>query len=126
VTSTCSTAATPTPSGGVIQDGTYALQSVTFYGPCPTFLPTDRILWVICGNAWETAQETTTNGTTSSLRVSLTTAIQSTSIQGAIGCESPGTSGGTTTWGYDASPGHLALYVQWGGGTVSVDSYTRQ
>jgi len=35
ITSTCSTAAAPVASGGTIEDGTYVLETSTYYGSCP-------------------------------------------------------------------------------------------
>ena len=132
IQSTCSTAAAPVASGGTIEDGTYVLEASTYYGGCPGATPQRRITWVICGNAWETVQEDqrvagNPDGGLITERVGFSmVTLAAASIQARIGCwNAPGTAQPGAIWGYDATPGHLALYISTSPG-VLVDSFRKQ
>ncbi|HEU5480538.1 MAG TPA: hypothetical protein VFU90_11920, partial [Candidatus Tumulicola sp.] len=61
IVATCSNASAPQPMGGTIIDGTYVLQSMTIYGTCPPNGEIGRFIWLVCGDAWTSAQETPTS-----------------------------------------------------------------
>ena len=132
ITSTCSTAAAPVASGGTIEDGTYVLETSTYYGSCPVAMSQQRITWVICGSSWETVQEVqriagNPDGGLIIERVGFSpVTLDAASIQARIGCwNAPGTAQPGVIWGYDATPGHLALYISTSPG-VHVDSFRKQ
>jgi hypothetical protein len=127
VTEACSSGSVPAPQGGTIQDGTYLLESVTYYGPCPATLTQDRVVWVICGNRWDSAQVIGSATTTYDVSVSAGDASSALSVD--VMCPLPGAS---FAYSYDATPGHLSLHFLVPGQpagqpvTTEVDSYTRQ
>jgi len=131
ITSTCSTDPAPVARGGVVEDGTYVLDSATTYGNCAAGAGQQRITWVICGNAWETVQEvqSVSGNPDAGLiteRIGLSVTPQQTSVMGSIGCWNvPGTGPSAVTWDYDATPGHLSLYIKLNPG-VRVDSFTKR
>jgi hypothetical protein len=51
ITPTCMNSEPPQMQGGTIEDGTYVLQSVSYYGTCPSIQPT-LTNWFIAGDAW--------------------------------------------------------------------------
>lgn len=121
---TCSDASVPTTHGGVIEDGTYILESATYYGVCPMpqNITRDQVTWTICGNAWQSSQ--------------LIGAMRPLSYNVIVG---PGDASASLTfdvtcppdptplvYGYDVTPGHLSLVPPSTGGTTEVDSYIRQ
>jgi hypothetical protein len=130
IRSTCSTAPAPQPSGGAIDDGVYVLDTVTFYGTCPTTAQ-QRTTWVVCGTSWQTVEEVekvsgNPDAGTLIQRVGLSVTRQSSSVIGNVGCwYGTGTGPSQVSWGYDASPGHLSLYIPFNPG-VRVDTFTRQ
>jgi hypothetical protein len=117
-------AVTPTPSGGLIADGTYLLHASRFYGLC-TGLDRQRITWVLCGDAWSTVQEDDIDGRTTTQNVDGNVAIGGTSFTFTPTCPAAGVP--VTTFGYDATPTTLRIYVYgYGTGRVRVDDFERQ
>jgi hypothetical protein len=111
----------PTPSGGTVEDGTYVLVGSTFYGESPP-AEQDRITWLVCGSAWETAQETRLNGGAPQLLLlDATVTATGTSLGVDVTC-GPRSS---TTFGFDASPGMLRLYVTGYAPGLRVDTLVR-
>jgi hypothetical protein len=96
----------PTPSGGTIADGTYVLTSSTYYGTCPQ-PEQDRITWSVCGDTWQTAQESTINGqkTVQVVDAMVTQSGMNLSIHVVCGPMQ------TLTFGYDATPTTLTLFT---------------
>jgi len=129
--STCSAAPVPSPSGGPIEDGTYVLDAMTFYGTCPAKAAQQRTNWVICGGSWQAVEEIERVGGNPDAglvteRVGVSTMLQATSVAGDVSCWfAPDTGPSRVSWGYDATPGHLRLYIPIAPG-VRVDSFTRQ
>jgi hypothetical protein len=131
IRSTCSPAPIPQPGGGSIDDGTYVLDTMTFYGTCPANAAQQRTTWVICGGSWQMIEELeriSGNPDAGLLteRVGVSMMLQPTSVTGDVVCWfAPGTGPSRVTWSYDATPGHLSLYIPIAPG-VRVDSFTRQ
>jgi hypothetical protein len=120
----CSTSPAPKPAGGPIADGTYRLASSTFYGSggdCPAG-ETDAITWVVCGKTWMVAETITLKGTTLSMSMNFSVNPAGHDLY------TTGTCGGMTmsTFGYDATPTGLRLYVSLGAGSVRVDTFKRE
>jgi hypothetical protein len=111
----------PTPTGGVIADGTYVLVSSRFHGPC--MLPeSNRITWSVCGGAWSTVQESTIAGNTTTQHVDGDATLRGTVLALQTTC---GT--GVSSTAFDATPTTLTLYYHgFGLGTVRVDGFVRQ
>jgi hypothetical protein len=120
---TCSDAAVPVAHGGTIADGTYFLETTTYYGTCPPpmLITQDRVTWIICGSQWESAQVIGTNSTNYDVMVSPGDAGAS-SLALNIVCPRPV----TIPWTYDVTPGHVSFFFPNGTGTIEVDSYARQ
>jgi len=114
----------PRPSGGgPVHDGQYVLTSSTFYGPCPA-PETDRITWLICGNSWQTVQESTLSAMTTNTFLNAFVSTSGSQANINLNCGQML----MTTFGYDATPTTLTLY-QPSGGDASigrVDKFTRQ
>lgn len=131
ITSTCSSASVPQPIGGTIEEGAYVLTSMTYFGTCPAAGAEERATWAICGASWETVQELERvsgkpDAGIVTQRLGLSVTVAATSIAGDIGCWSAtGAPPTAVSWGYDATPGHLALHIPVTPG-VRVDSYSRQ
>jgi hypothetical protein len=120
----CVPGSAPTPSGGMIEDGTYVLQSSSFYGGCPATGEYDRITWAICGSSWATVQESALTSGDHYLHINATAAVGGSNVSLTLDCAPPGTPG--ESFGFDATPGTLTLYVySYGSGEVRVDKFTR-
>src|SRR5215472_13300350 len=50
ITSTCSITSAPPATGGKVEDGTYVLDSMTYFGTCPTTPDVEADSWTICGS----------------------------------------------------------------------------
>lgn len=114
----------PMPTaGGAVENGQYVLTSSTYYGPCPA-PETDRITWLICGSSWQTLQESTLNGSTTSTHLNAVVSTSGSRATFDLNC-------GLTemmTFGYDATTTTLTLY-QPSGTSASVgrvDTFTRR
>ncbi len=134
LTAMCSPVAAPTPHGGTIETGTYVLDSMILYGPCQ--VEHERATWEICGSSWETIQESDRvtgdpDAGTDLQHFGVTTTQYSRSITATVECSSayadatPPATPTQVTWGYDATPGHLVLYIPMSPG-VRADSFTMQ
>jgi hypothetical protein len=117
--------------GGVIEDGTYVLESATYYGVCPMpeNITRDQVTWVVCGSNWQSSQligalPPATYG------VIVSPGDASTSLSFELTCSTPSpASKMPLLYGYDVTPGHLTLLTPpfgAGMGTFEVDSYVRQ
>jgi hypothetical protein len=131
IVSTCSTAAVPMPQGGAIQDGTYVLDAITYFGACPGAADFGRYTWQMCGSSWTTAQEVPRiagdlDAGFDVLRVSLAALVQNMTITLTVQCSSPGQISAPPPWGYTASAGALVFYIKQAGGAVRADSYRLQ
>jgi hypothetical protein len=111
----------PVPSGGTIVDGTYLLQSETFYGsPCST-PEQNRNTWLVCGSTWQTVQEHTPQGGSPQLSTfDLNVTHTGTNLQLQVLCGLPQMM--TLNFPYDATPTTLTLYVS----SQQVDVYALQ
>jgi hypothetical protein len=131
VGSTCSAAPIPSPGGGAIEDGTYVLDAMTFYGTCPANAAHQRTNWIICGGSWQAVEEIeriagSPDAGLVTERVGVSMMLQSTSAAGDVSCWfAPGTAPTRVSWGYDAAAGRLSLYIPIAPG-VRVDSFIRQ
>jgi hypothetical protein len=106
----------------VIHDGAYVLVAATYYGPCPA-AEQDRFSWLVCGSSWQTVEDFTTAGTTTTRQGNVSITATGTSLNAQFTCGATG----SVTYGYDATPTTLTLYVPDPGGTTGrVDTYTRQ
>jgi hypothetical protein len=119
----CSDAAVPVANGGTIQDGTYLLQSVTYYGACPPpgQVTQDRVTWVICGNQWQSAQLIGDASTNYNEMVSPGDAGPASLTLGES-CPGPRSFG----WKYDVTPGHIAFTFPSFANSIEVDTYGKQ
>ena len=119
---TCSDAGAPTPHGGTIVDGTYVLESATYYGVCPTApnVTQDRVTWVLCGDQWQSTQIIGT------MRSSFNV-VAGPGDAGAASIVITETCPVATAFGrsYDVTPGHLAFFFR-NGASLEVDTYMRQ
>jgi hypothetical protein len=80
VTSTCASGAPPAPQGGAVADGTYVLESATWYGSCPQ-AGTLQATLVTCGGVWNEAENVTAlDAAVNLLRVNFTAAIEDASV----------------------------------------------
>jgi hypothetical protein len=102
----CSSQSLPTGAGGTIRDGAYVLVASTYHGTCPA-AEVDRFTWLVCGRSWQTVEEATTGGTTTTRHGNVTVTATGASLNAQFTC---GATGGIT-YGYDASPTTLTLYV---------------
>ena len=113
----------PVPTGGAIADGTYLLALSTFYGsPCPS-QEQDRDTWLVCGTTWQHVQESTAQGTVTvnNYNFNVNPSGSNLMLQGICGFTM------TATFGYDATPTTLTLYVSGAGtGSGRVDVYNKQ
>lgn len=109
VSATCSMAEPPQATGGVIEDGVYALQSFTDYGVCPTSPDVTSTTWQICGNHWDVVQvglSVADGGPSAPERFNFITSVQAAAVDYTQTC------GATVTLGpraYTASPGQLTF-----------------
>ncbi len=135
VQATCSTAEPPQVQGGVVEDGTYVLQTFTYYGTCPPQAQVASTTWAICQDHWDVAQSVLLNpsnpeaGVTPVLRLNYTTSIQGSTVTFTSACVSNNvSSSGLSPRGYTATPGHLTfVYPDTSNpSTVFVSTYTRQ
>jgi hypothetical protein len=118
VASTCSGAEPPAATGGAIEDGVYVLDSVVYYGTCPTAATMTQATWYVCGSQWATAQ-----GFGTLEQLAATVVRGGTSLTATLTCG--GSS--TVTWQYSASPGQLALAIGTAStGNVRIETYARQ
>ena len=126
----CDSGAVPTPTGGTIHDGTYIMTSSTFYadgGVCPS-PEVDHTEWLICGENWQTAQDSTiSGGTTSSLDLNATVTAAGTQVTIDVTCGYP-TAQPPFVFSYDADDTTVHLYIGGAGTATSgrVDTLTRQ
>lgn len=131
IASTCSSGAAPTPQGGAIEDGTYVLDSMTYYGTCPSAPVHQSTTWIVCGQSWQSVQQFDRvtgdpDAGTQIERIGVTAQLQSSSITATVDCWYTDAAAPTqVTWTYDAAPGHLVLYIAENPG-VRADSFTRQ
>jgi hypothetical protein len=131
IVSTCSTAAAPTPQGGAIQDGTYVLDGITYYGACPREPDVGRYTWQICGSSWATAQEVPriSGAIDAGLVVQkfdVIASVQAEVLTVTPVCASMGTPPAPQTWRYTASPGQLVFYLSQTGAGMRADAYRPQ
>jgi hypothetical protein len=127
ITSTCSLTSAPPATGGKVEDGTYLLDSMTYFGTCPAAPDVEADSWTICGSEWDTRQET---GVPSVVRridttASFAGAVVTVSIHCIDVAPSTGTPSGSEVWGYDATPGRLVLHVPVMGGQ-RFDAYVKR
>jgi hypothetical protein len=119
---TCSDASAPTPHGGTIVDGTYVLESATYYGVCPSApnVTQDRVTWVLCGDQWQSTQIIGTMK--SSFNV-----VAGPGDAGDASIVITETCPVATALGrsYDVTPGRLAFFFP-NGASIEVDTYVRQ
>lgn len=111
----------PKPSGGTVEDGTYVLVSSTFYGEAAPS-EVDRITWRVCGPAWGTSQESRVDGGAPQLLLLDATVTASGTELGVDVTCGPRSS---TSFGFDASPGMLRLYVTGYAPGLRVDTLVR-
>lgn len=126
VTVQCETGAVPMPSGGTVVDGTYEMVSSRFFGPmCPSD-DVEQIVWATCGSAWATAEVLMTSSVpTTFLYADGVVTFSGTSVALAASCAT--TPSSSRTFGYDATPDSLTLYIYgYTGGGVRVDEFARQ
>ena len=127
VTSVCSSQPLPAAVGGVIEDGTYLLESLTYFaGVCPPSPDLERITWVVCGTQWELVEDlNATDGGSHIVRLNLTRETQGNLLSSNIICQ-PGTVQSTMgpAQAYTASPGHFVVQVKSPNGT-RVDSFVK-
>jgi hypothetical protein len=122
VTSTCSSAEPPQAQGGTVADGTYVLESVTWYGTCQ---PAEAVqsVWVVCGGLWDVA--TNAPGTDAGLiHTNYTSAVQGTAVTLNPICSSGGSMPGVMH-DYTVSGRHLAMTTSYGA-SILVSVYTLQ
>jgi hypothetical protein len=127
VDSACSSAEPPQPQGGTIQDGTYVLDSFTYYGGCMPDAPATTTTWVICGDHWDTAERfaSADGSNLPPLEINTLATVSGTTVDLAITCLSAGLSfSGFAPRGYTASPGHLMFIYSVTNGT-GVSTYTK-
>ena len=135
VMATCSQSEPPQPQGGTVEDGTYTLQTFTYYGVCPTSPDLASTTWSICGDQWDVAQlvpllsTDPDAGTAPVFRLNFATAVQGTSVSFQLSCVP--TSAAPIVLaprGYTASPGHLTfIYPDPSvAGRILVSNYARQ
>jgi hypothetical protein len=126
ITSTCSAASTPSPTGGNVEDGTYVLESMTYFGFCPAMPDVEADSWTICGTEWDTRQQTSAPPLVQ--RIDTTASFAGAVVTVLVHCVDigPGSGGGPVSevWGYDATPGHLVLHVPLGPGE-RFDAYVK-
>jgi hypothetical protein len=131
VQESCSDASVPMAQGGVIEDGTYVLESATYYGACPMpqNITRDQVTWVVCGSNWQSSQLIGTLAP-ATYAVTVSPGDASTSLSFELTCSSPSPPAKMPLlYGYDVTPGHLTLLTPPFGaglGTFEVDSYVRQ
>jgi hypothetical protein len=125
VTSTCSSDPLPATTGGVVEDGVYVLDALTYYaGQCPPSPDSEHITWVVCGTQWELAEDIlSTDGGVQVVRLNLDRPTQGNMVSSNITCQ-PGTPlpRMAPPQSYTASPGKFVVQIDSGHGT-RVDSF---
>lgn len=119
----------PEPQGGVIEDGTYVLQSSVIYGVCDAE-PASATTWSICGNEWMVAQMSYADGGSALYRVDYSATVGTSSVTLTPTCQvNTGNSEQTMTRGYTSSGGTLTFitsYTLSNGISVIVGTYAKQ
>jgi hypothetical protein len=117
VTAACSSAEPPQVTGGTIEDGTYVLNGIVYYGGCMTDISSDT--WVICGSQWYAAHHSqlpdSDGAVTPLLRTNVVATVQGTSVNLAVSCDSSLT---FAPRGFNASPGSLTFVYPVTNGTI--------
>jgi hypothetical protein len=135
IVSTCLSAEPPQPQGGMIEDGTYVLESIAFYGGCPSTPEATSTTWLLCGTHWDVAQLTPRSptdpdaGTLPILRLNFEVAVQLTSVSFTLACVPTDTSAlDLASRQYTATSTHLTFVYPAPSfaGATEVSVYARQ
>jgi hypothetical protein len=125
VVSTSSSATAPTAGGGSLTDGTYVLESSTYYGGSQAS-ETFQTTWVICGSHWDVAENfITADGGESSLAVNYLATVQGSSVTLNPTCSSIAGNDTAMTRSFTVS-GDQLTFIQSISGLTLVGSYVRQ
>jgi hypothetical protein len=125
ITIQCAAGTPPVPSGGNVVDGTYEMVSSTFFGSSCPMDDVEQIVWTTCGPYWTTAEILMGSVPKTLLYINGTVAFEGGGVTLTPSCST--NSVNITTFGYDATPTDLTLYVHgFQGGGVRVDEFVRQ
>jgi hypothetical protein len=128
ITSSCVPAALPPAEGGIVEDGTYVLQSLTYYGgPCPPSPDVERITWVVCGTQWELVEDLVApDGGVDVVRLNLARPAQGSMLTSNITCK-PGATKPVMAdpQAYTASPGRFSVQIKAASGT-RIDTFIKR
>jgi hypothetical protein len=93
-----------------VADGTYVLQSSTWYGVCQP-PETFQTTWVLCGNHWDVAQHVTTalDAGETSLQVNFISTVESPSVTVNPSCSSLAAYDVALTRDFTVSGSHLTF-----------------
>jgi hypothetical protein len=127
VATTCASGEPPEGQGGSIEDGSYVLESSTWYGACQA-VTNSAVTWNLCGTDWEVAETQFLDAGTSTLHVDYVATVGSTTVAIRPVCETL-VGVASMTRGYSASPGHFMFVTDYtfaNGNAVLVDAFVRQ
>ena len=122
VTPTCSTSEPPQPQGGTVEDGTYVLESATWYGGCQSS-QTVQTTWLLCEGLWDVVEKVI-DSDAGTVRVNYASAVQGTVVTLNPICSTEGALAGMDR-DFTASGGRLMLMTSYGA-SVLVGVYDRQ
>jgi hypothetical protein len=108
VTTSFSPGTVPQSQGGIVPDGTYVLQSSTYYdgsGASDTFQTT----WVICGDQWDVAYNVMTDGGAFRVHVNYTATLQGSEVALNPSCASMPSVNSPLTFGFSVSSGQITF-----------------
>jgi hypothetical protein len=127
VATTCASGEPPEAQGGSIEDGSYVLESSTWYGACQA-ATNSAVTWNLCGSDWEVAETQFSAAGTSTLHVDYVATVGSTTVAISPVCETL-VGVAAMSRGYSASPGHFTFVTDYtfaNGNAVLVDTFIRQ
>jgi hypothetical protein len=128
VTEICASGEPPQAVGGTIPDGVYILQSVAIYGQAncaPTQVAT---AWNICGDRWDVAQRSPSDGGETDYRLSYVATVAASSVSLTPTCESVISGVATMTRDFSVTPNGFAFITSYPEGTgdyVVVGTYAK-
>jgi hypothetical protein len=124
VTTTFSSGTVPESGGGVVPDGTYVLESSTFYDGtvAPEMFQTT---WLICGDQWDVGYNVTVDGGELVVHADYTATVQGSEVALKPTCASVESVYASLTFGFSVLGGGIT-FSQDVQGLVLVSSFSRQ
>jgi hypothetical protein len=126
VMTTTSAGTPPQPQGGAVADGTYVLQTATYYGGSPS-MQTFQTTWVICGDSWDVIDNLiAADGGVTPIHVNYTASVQGSAIVLNPRCASLQSVNTSMNVSFSVSGGQLTLFQTVQGGVMLVSAFAGQ